>query len=286
MTPFILYMSLLASTTVVSAQMPKCVYSWWRDTTPCCNGTKTQISVLISPPSTLISCATSVNRSISCTNGPPCLIKVPRHPPNPPMYPPKPPPRPPSSSLLKPSPMVSFGQSPPLPQPPTPRPPSPKPQFVPLSPALPSPSPSPVSTDADQRLFVLVSEYRRSKGLVALMYHKDLAKVAHMKAHEHGGGTSNTCNLHSFTGPFACCYPSDHSNAQCMWEKVRQYTGNPQAFTGYEIAASTGNPELAVRLWSQSPGHNAVMVGSGGWNNLKWMACGASDRFGSYCWFA
>jgi uncharacterized protein YkwD len=273
-----------------------CAYSWWRDATPCCNGSKIQTSYLMNG-NLIPSCKpTMMTRTVACnTSSLPCQVKIPRPPPRPPT-PPRKPMRPLSPSPPRPMPVVSLKSPPSPPLPLSPSPPRPMPVVslksppsppIPLSPSPPRPMPvlsSPPLDDNDYRLFVLVNEYRKTKGLPPLLYNADLAKVAHIKAHLHGGGTTDRCNMHSFTGPFACCYPSDHSNAPCMWNKVRQYTGNPKAITGFEIAASTDNIELAVKLWSKSPGHNAVMITSGGWSDLKWLACGAG-RFGSYCWF-
>merc|ERR1739838_536718 len=91
-----------------------------------------------------------------------------------------------------------------------------------------------------------------------------------------GGGYDDTCNLHSWntTPEHRCCYPSDHSNAECMWNAFEEIQGWSIGNV-YEVSAvGTNKFKDALKLWSKSGGHNVVIDGTGGWDeNTKKGGC-------------
>ena len=76
-----------------------------------------------------------------------------------------------------------------------------------------------------------INDERRRKGFSPLKCDPHMRWTAgeHIKNAEEAGYNGfnhwdNSCNLHSWFGDYQCCYRSDHSNANCMWDKpyVRQ----------------------------------------------------------------
>lgn len=145
----------------------------------------------------------------------------------------------------------------------------------------------------ESELIELVNEYRAEHGLPAVPQSSSLCTVGHLHAvdlaeqNPHGPAE---CNLHSWSGAgawSACCYTSDHMEAQCMWDKPREltdYQGN-----GFENAAGNGGtltPAQALDLWRGSPGHNDVILNQGMWADLPWGAVGAGIHEGyAVLWF-
>ncbi len=73
-----------------------------------------------------------------------------------------------------------------------------------------------------------------------------------------------------------------------MWKKPSELSNYQGA--GYEIAywTSTGQcrAKEALQGWKGSPGHNAVMINSGVWKNIKFNAIGIGIYRGFACvWF-
>ena len=143
----------------------------------------------------------------------------------------------------------------------------------------------------EQRLYRLITDYRKSKGLPPIPLSPSLSFVAKthvrdLQVHPPAGA----CNFHSWSenGPWTpCCYTGDHARASCMWDKPRELTG--YSGNGYEIASwSSGQntPEGALSGWRSSPLHNAVIVNSGAWSRITWKAVGVGLH-GSYAvvWF-
>ncbi len=155
--------------------------------------------------------------------------------------------------------------------------------------------PAPVCLSAEERkLYDLMMQYRDAKGLepiplsirltvVAQTHARDLAENYSFKA-------GNKCNPHSWSGKgkwTACCYTSDHKQAECMWNKPREITGYPG--NGYEIAyysTAGATAEEGLRGWKASPAHNPVIVNEGIWSKVNWKAVGVGF-FGDYgvVWF-
>jgi len=49
------------------------------------------------------------------------------------------------------------------------------------------------------------------------------------------------CNLHSWSSAnslwYSCCYPPDHAQVQCMWNKPNEISGATYDSFGYEVSA-------------------------------------------------
>lgn len=144
------------------------------------------------------------------------------------------------------------------------------------------------------KLFKLISEYRKSKGLKEIPFSKSLTFVAqtHVRDLENNSPAQGNCNMHSWSDKgnwTPCCYTSDHAKASCMWDKPKEltnYKGN-----GFEISSGgSGNyiitAEAALKSWKGSNGHNAVIINLGIWKNSPWQAIGIGI-YGSYAvvWF-
>jgi hypothetical protein len=146
-------------------------------------------------------------------------------------------------------------------------------------------------TADEQKLYDLIMAYRKQKGLPVIPLSKSLTTVAqiHVKDLTDNRPVYGNCNLHSWSSKgkwTPCCYTRDHAQASCMWSKPREltkYRGN-----GYEISfMDTGGatPIGALDSWQYSPGHNAVIINEGSWNE-KWNAIGVGIN-GNYAvvWF-
>lgn len=144
----------------------------------------------------------------------------------------------------------------------------------------------------EKRLVDIINDYRRTKGLPALLPTKSLSYVAKV----HAGDLANnnpvtaSCNMHSWSnaGPWSpCCYTRDHAKAKCMWKKpseLSQYQGS-----GFEISSGSSGGRIdaatALRVWQGSSGHNSVIVNQGMWNK-PWRAFGVGIEKGyAVAWF-
>jgi uncharacterized protein YkwD len=150
------------------------------------------------------------------------------------------------------------------------------------NPADPQPPADPVSTSGNV-LADAINQYRIDQGLTAIPVSVSLTMVAEA----HVGDLENNlptgqCNLHSWSDQgswTACCYTDDHAEAQCMYDKPREITGNLYDSNGYEIAAwnySTMTVEQAISQWEASPGHLDVILNRNGWSGVTWNAMGAA----------
>ncbi|EDM81584.1 hypothetical protein PPSIR1_21744 [Plesiocystis pacifica SIR-1] len=142
-------------------------------------------------------------------------------------------------------------------------------------------------------IVALVNAYREANGKPAVPLSPSLCTVAQLHVEDldaNGPHTVEGCNLHSWSDQgewSACCYTSDHAQAQCMWDKPKELTTYPGS--GYENAAGGGGsitPSGAVDLWKGSAGHNAVMLNEGTWESFPWGAMGAGVQGGyAVVWF-
>jgi hypothetical protein len=148
-----------------------------------------------------------------------------------------------------------------------------------------------VPSAGEQRLYRLLMEYRRAKGLPPIPLSPSLSFVARAHVRDlQGHPPTGKCNGHSWSADGAwtpCCYTDDHARAQCMWDKPRELTRYPG--NGYEISAwNSGQQDAdsALSCWKGSPLHNAVIVNSGVWARIRWKAVGVGI-YGSYAvvWF-
>ena len=144
----------------------------------------------------------------------------------------------------------------------------------------------------DNSLYGLINHYRQEQGLSIVPYSVSLSIVAetHLDDLIQHYTINDECNLHSWSenGNWtACCYTSDHAQAECMWNKPGELTNYKGA--GYEIVAykSSGiTAEGALELWKDSEGHNNVISNLGTWSGVEWQAMGTAIR-GDYAiaWF-
>lgn len=133
-------------------------------------------------------------------------------------------------------------------------------------------------------LFDLINSYRKKKGLHKVELSKSLIYVAriHAKDLSENNPDNKRCNMHSWSENEkwkACCYTSDHKNAECMWFKPREltnYTG-----IGYEIVFYSTYPNdhidfplASLEAWKASKGHNDILINDDDWEGLHWKAMG------------
>lgn len=138
----------------------------------------------------------------------------------------------------------------------------------------------------------VINDYREEVGLDRIPVSDALTEVAeaHVEDLILGGAVHGECNMHSWSdrGDWtACCYTSDHAEAECMWskpEEIAGYEGN-----GYEIAAGgTGSltAEEALSIWQGSEAHHAVILNEGTWAEHTWLALGGALQGGyAVAWF-
>jgi hypothetical protein len=134
----------------------------------------------------------------------------------------------------------------------------------------------------EQKLYDLIIDYRKSKGLAPIQLSAKLTMVAQTHARDltdnYKFNFDNVCNPHSWSkkGKWsACCYTNDHKQAKCMWDKPKEIAG--YSASGYEIAyySSRGaTAEEGLAGWKVSPGHNPVIINEGVWSKVKWNAIG------------
>ena len=134
----------------------------------------------------------------------------------------------------------------------------------------------------EKKLYTLIMEYRKSKGLPSIPLSSKLTLVAQTHAKDLSDNytfdAKNKCNPHSWSKKgnwTSCCYTNDHKQASCMWSKPKEiagYEGN-----GFEIAyySSLGaSAQEGLDGWKLSPGHNPLLINSGTWESVKWNAIG------------
>jgi uncharacterized protein YkwD len=136
----------------------------------------------------------------------------------------------------------------------------------------------------EMKLYELIMEYRKSKGLPSIPLSAKLTQVARVHAHDLADNykfdPDNKCNPHSWSkkGKWtACCYTSDHKRAQCMWGKPKEiagYTGFGYEIAYYSTAGATAKEGLDG--WKVSPGHNPLIVNLDIWSKVKWNAIGVA----------
>jgi hypothetical protein len=128
------------------------------------------------------------------------------------------------------------------------------------------------------RLYHRITAYRAEHGLEPLPLSKALTATAGrhvLDTRENiwraGLDLPDGANLHSWSDAF---YFADHRRPEVMWEAPARL-GTGYAGSGYEISAA-GLPDVgaALRGWQASPGHDAILTGSGGWEDVEMRAIG------------
>lgn len=134
----------------------------------------------------------------------------------------------------------------------------------------------------EKKLYDLMMAYRMAKGLPSIKLSGKLTKVAQTHARDlalnYKFDPKNKCNPHSWSSKgkwSACCYTSDHKEAECMWNKPKEIAG--YAGPGYEIAyySSAGASAMeGIEGWKKSPSHNPLIINDGMWSKITWQAVG------------
>ncbi|CAM4825211.1 unnamed protein product [Rotaria magnacalcarata] len=150
----------------------------------------------------------------------------------------------------------------------------------------------------EKEIFTLINNHRQQHGLPALQPSVNLAYVAHTHAMDvvENNPDVNGGNMHSWSdkGKWKpVTYTSDHRYASLMWSKPSEISN--YKFNGFEISFGYGknvrktmtlDPNRVVESWKNSPGHNDVMVQSGGFSHMPMKAMGAGVYKGYACvWF-
>lgn len=146
----------------------------------------------------------------------------------------------------------------------------------------------------EMKLYELIMQYRKEKGLADIPLSKALTFVARIHVKDIAENpAAEGCNMHSWSNKGTwtpCCYTSDHKQAQCMWGKpgeLTNYKGD-----GFEIAHGgrgttyIATPEKALEGWKNSKGHNPVIINEGKWADNPWKAIGIGIYNGfALVWF-
>ncbi len=149
----------------------------------------------------------------------------------------------------------------------------------------------------EQKLYDLIMQYRKEKGLPIIPLSPSLTIVAqtHAKDLVNNHPDQGSCNAHSWSdkGTWTpMCYTSDHAQAKKMWSKPSELTSYKGK--GYEIVTYVyGKPTpvmmtatMALKSWQGSSSHNAVIINSGMWKSNTWNAIGIAIYQGYACvWF-
>ena len=157
-----------------------------------------------------------------------------------------------------------------------------------LSPAITSGSGEPEKiekvclSEEEFKLYGLIMDYRKDKGLATIPFSSKLTKVAQAHARDlaenYEFDVKNRCNPHSWSkrGKWtSCCYTADHAKAKCMWDKPKEIAAYNSP--GYEIAyySSAGaKAKEGLVGWQKSPSHNPLLINTGIWEKVKWKAIG------------
>lgn len=134
----------------------------------------------------------------------------------------------------------------------------------------------------EKKLYDLIMDYRKTRGLPPIEISAKLTRVAQVHARDLADNyefdPANRCNPHSWSrkGSWtSCCYTSDHKEAKCMWDKPREVAGYNSP--GYEIAyySSAGASAMeGLEGWKKSPAHNPLLINDGMWSKVTWKGIG------------
>jgi len=149
-------------------------------------------------------------------------------------------------------------------------------------------------TEAEERLYELLMQYRKEKGLEPIPLSKSLTIVAQYHARDleiNAPHMNSAGNLHSWSKGdkwSGVVYTADHKQAKGMWNKPRELTSYQG--DGYEISSGWSGAnmtaDLAIGQWRTSRPHNDVMINQGTWADVKWRAVGVGIYRGyAHIWF-
>jgi len=155
----------------------------------------------------------------------------------------------------------------------------------------------------------LIDEVNKYRSVKVTCDH-DLAYMAELHSDEqqkwydsHSNGETlytSQCNKHSwrFYNAFKCCYPSDHSNAQCMWNTADHLKkldvsvdviGNVFEISNGPDYVHNGFKDITFDNFldsfvSSKKGHNEVLAGTGTWTSLTRAGCAHVGKYVN-CYF-
>lgn len=133
-------------------------------------------------------------------------------------------------------------------------------------------------TIEEKKLYDLIMNYRKSRGLKEIPLSKSLTLVAKIHVRDLNTHTfSKECNIHSWSNDGQWTgggYTPDHKNAKFMWDKPRELTAYKG--DGFEMASGYSSSqgysitaETALSLLKQSSGHNNVIINLDVWKNIE-----------------
>lgn len=143
------------------------------------------------------------------------------------------------------------------------------------------------------RLFAMLNAFRAESGLQPIQRSPNLGLVAQRHAEDlELNPPAAHCSPHSWSTRSpgsSCCYPRDHSQPRCMWDKPREITGRAYPGLGFEIVCHHPRrmtPEIAMDCWKASGPHLEVILNRGRWNGIAWKALGVeiSEHY-AIAWF-
>ncbi|MDB5272636.1 MAG: S-layer protein [Chitinophagaceae bacterium] len=149
----------------------------------------------------------------------------------------------------------------------------------------------------EQRMYMLIMNYRKLKKLPAIKWSASLTKVAQTHAYDlsvNKPSDGDKCNFHSWSAQgnwTSCCYDPKHSQAACMWSKPKEIAGFNT--DGFEIAYGSldtqfvATPDAALAGWKKHPGHHNVIINKDIWKDRTWKSIGIGVYKNFICvWFA
>ena len=102
----------------------------------------------------------------------------------------------------------------------------------------------------EYKLYNLINEYRAEYDLKPIELSRSLTYVAQVHVWDlniNEPDSANHCNLHSWSAQgdwTACCYTSDHKEANCVWQKPRELTD----YQDYGFHAAINKPFQLAEL--------------------------------------
>ena len=143
-----------------------------------------------------------------------------------------------------------------------------------------------------------LNKYRSKHKLPPIVLSRSLTYVAQLHCRDlaiNQPHSRSNCNMHSWSskGPWSqCCYTPDHKRSECMWGKPGEltvYTGDGFEIAFHSTAVYANAQEFAedaILNWSQSKGHNDVILNRNTWKKIQWKAVGVGFYEGyATVWF-
>jgi len=148
-----------------------------------------------------------------------------------------------------------------------------------------------ISTE-EEKLYMLINEYRKAMTLPAIPLSKSLSFVARTHCMDlfTNKPDTNTCNFHSWSDKgswTACCFEKDIKDKSCMINKPKEIT----KYSGYayEIVYwenKSANADKAFNQWRETTASRTLITNFKKWENYHWKAVGVGIYKGfAILWF-